>query len=139
MDEILFSEKDVIPNNQAIDKELGGTYKYWEEIRELLSDNYGTVTEEWKYYGLKNGWILKNIYKKRNLFFFKPYRNCFLISFTFGAKAVLEIENSSLPESIITEIQQTKKYAEGKGQRIYVKKKNDVSLILKLVSIKIKN
>lgn len=109
MDEILFSDNDVIPNNQAIAKELGSTYKYWEEIKELLSDNYGTVTEEWKHYGIKNGWVLKNIYKKRNLFFFKPYRNYFLISFAFGAKAVLEIENSSISQSIITEIQQTKK------------------------------
>ena len=139
MDEILFSDKDIIPTNQAISKELGSTFKYWKEIKELLTENYGIITEEWKYYGIKNGWILKSIYKKRNLFFFKPYQNHFLLSFTFGGKAVLEIENSSLPQGIIQEIQQTKKYAEGKGLRINVKKRSDVSLILKLVEIKIQN
>ncbi|MCK5456119.1 MAG: DUF3788 family protein [Melioribacteraceae bacterium] len=139
MDDILFSDKDVIPTNQAIAKELGSTYKYWEEIKELLSENYGIITEEWKYYGIKNGWILKNIYKKRNLFFFKPYHKYFLISFTFGERAVSEIVNSNLPPNIIKEIKQAKKFAEGKVLNIEVKKRSDIDTILRLIDIKLNN
>jgi len=34
-----------------------------------MINQYGPLTEEWKYYGKKTGWVLKYFYKKRNLFF----------------------------------------------------------------------
>ena len=58
-------------------------------------------------------------------------------AFVFGDKAVSIIEKSDLPKNIIEEIKNARKYAEGRGLRILLKKPNDVKLVLKLTEIKI--
>lgn len=135
----LFSDKSIKLNNQKLAETLGASYKYWEEIKKSLRDEYGELVEEWKYYGQKYGWSLKLLYKKRNLFFFTVYEKYFRIGFTFGDKAVSVIEKSDLPKDMIEELKNAKKYVEGRGLRIEVKKPGDVINIVKLVGIKINN
>jgi hypothetical protein len=100
---------------------------------------YGGLIEEWKYYGLKSGWILKSLNKKRNLFFLIPCQKYFRIAFVFGDRAVAAIENSGLPATMIEEIKTAKKYAEGRGLRLEVRKRGDVEHVKKLVAIKVMN
>ena len=57
----------------------------------------------------------------------------------FGDKAVAEVEKSDLPSSMIDELKKARKYAEGRGLRLEVKKKETVQYVIKLVQIKIKN
>lgn len=134
-----FLVKSEIPDDQKLKKSLGGNHKLWEEIKKSLLSKYGILTEEWKYYGEKSGWVLEYLHKKRNLFFFVAHKKFFSIAFVFGDKAVNTIEKSDLPSNIIKELINAKKYAEGRGIRIPVKKKSDVDIIKKLVSIKIMN
>ena len=135
----IFIDKSHKPTEKDLSEKLAFTYKYWEEIKKSLSDEYGDLVEEWKYYGLKYGWTLKLFYKKRNLFFFSAYENYFLIGFIFGEKAVSAIKKSDLPKSIIEELMRAKKYVEGRGLRIEVKKRSDIKNIIKLVGFKINN
>jgi hypothetical protein len=135
----MFIDKSNKPDKQSLSKALGATYKYWEEIRESLDNEYEGLVEEWKYYGQKSGWTLKLLYKKRNLFFFAPYDTYFIIAFVFGDKAVAAIEKSDLPKAMIEELVNAKKYVEGRGLRIEVKTRNDIEHIKKLVEIKINN
>ena len=118
---------------------LGGSYKYWEEIKSTLEDQYGKLTEEWKFYSASSGWTLKLILKKRNLLFFAPCEKYFRLAFIFGDKAVTEVENSDLPNGMIEELKNAKRYVEGRGLRIEVRKKADIKYIIKLVAIKIRN
>jgi hypothetical protein len=134
-----FVEKTRMPDNQMLANTLGSSYKFWEKIKSSLTINYGELNEDWKFYGQKIGWTLKLLYKKRNLFFLTPYEDYFQIAFVFGDKTVSVIEKSDLPVGIIDEIRSAKKYAEGRGLRILVKKSNDVEIVLKLTEIKINN
>jgi hypothetical protein len=128
-----------MPDNQMLANTLGASYKLWEKIKTSLTSNYGELNEDWKFYGQKIGWTLKLLYKKRNLFFLTPYESYFQIAFVFGDKSVAIIEKSDLPENIIDEIKNARKYAEGRGLRIPVKNQNDVKIVLKLTEIKINN
>ena len=101
MQEHFFIDKSIKPDNQKLSKALGASYKYWEEIKKSLTDEYGELIEEWKYYGQKMGWTLKLLLKKRNLFFFAAYDKYFRIAFVFGDKAVAVIEKSDLPKNLM--------------------------------------
>lgn len=139
MSSSIFSDKLIKPDKQNLVEALQNTYKLWEEIRKYIRSEFGETVEEWKYYNSKIGWTLKSLNKKRNLFFFIPCDKYFKISFAFGEKAVTEIEKSNLPDKIIEEIKNARKYMEGRGLRVEVKKRKDVDIIKKLVDIKIKN
>jgi hypothetical protein len=135
----MFTDKNEKPNKEKLSEVLGKSYKYWDEIKSSLENQYGPMTEEWKHYGQKSGWILKLLYKKRNLFFFNPQDKFFAIGFVFGDKAVAEVEKSDLPSEMIDELKNAKKYVEGRGLRLEIKKKELIKHVLKLVEIKIKN
>jgi len=135
----VFEDKDTMPDDKMLAKVLGKSNQLWQEIKKNLKVEYGGLIEEWKFYGVKSGWILKTLRKKRNLFFFVPLKGTFQISFVFGDKAVAAVEESSLPKELITELKDARKYAEGRGLRIDVKSPADVGRIKKLVEIKVNN
>ncbi|MBX3008402.1 MAG: DUF3788 family protein [Melioribacteraceae bacterium] len=134
-----FDDKLRKPTNDDLVKVLGAKYKFWEDIKKHISENYGTAEEEWKYYNQKSGWLLKLLLKKRNLFFMIPHDKYFNISFIFGDKAVSVIEKSNLSGEIISEIVNARKYMEGRGLSVSVKSKKDLQNIIKLLDIKVQN
>jgi hypothetical protein len=134
-----FMDKSVKPEDKTLKKALGDTSKYWIDIKSYIAENYPGTAEEWKKYGEKYGWTLKTLLKKRNLFFFAAYDGYFNITFIFGDKAVAIVEKSDLPKSIIEKLCNSKKYMEGRGINIEVKKQKDVGIIKKLIDIKVNN
>ena len=135
----IFLDKSVKPNNEMLSAALGQSYKYWEEIKNTLENQYGTLTEEWKYYSASSGWTLKLLLKKRNLFFFAPCEKYFRLAFIFGDKAVSAVEESDLPVKMVQELKSAKRYVEGRGLRLEIKKKADIKHVITLVGIKINN
>jgi hypothetical protein len=127
----VFEDKATMPDNKMLAKALGKSYYLWQEIKKHLKAEYGELIEEWKFYGRKSGWILKTLRKKHNLFFFIPLKGSFRVSFVFGDKAVAVAEKSDLPKKLITELKNARKYAEGRGLRIDVKKSAGVGHIQK--------
>lgn len=128
-----------MPTNKMLSDALGESYHYWEEIKQTLEEQYGTLIEEWKFYGASLGWTLKLLLKKRNLLFFAPYDKYFRIVFIFGDKAVAAVGKSKLPKKMIRELNNAKRYAEGRGLRVEVKKKTEIKNIITLVAIKVSN
>lgn len=135
----IFTNKLEQPNEEILSTALGKSYKNWKAIKKYIEDNCGTSTEEWKFYGQKIGWTLKIFLRKRNLFFVTVCNGFFRISFVLGGKAVAAAEQSRLPQTIIEELVNAKKYAEGRGIRIEVKSQKDVETIRLLVDIKVGN
>jgi len=135
----VFIDKLAKPNDQALVRALGKTYPLWAEIEKHIATTLGESIEEWKYYGMKSGWTMKTLYKKRNLFFFTACKGYFRIAFVFGDRAVAEIVSSDLPKAVIEEITNAKKYAEGRGIRIDVKTRRDVESVKKLIAFKVMN
>jgi hypothetical protein len=134
-----FLDKSTKPNDKALSDILGRSYNYWEQIRDALEREYGQIAPEWKYYGARSGWTLKMMFKKRNLFFLAPCEKYFRIAFVFGDKAVRAIEQSDLPPEMIREVNNSKRYPEGRALRIEVRKREQVNDIIKLAAIKINN
>jgi hypothetical protein len=139
MENSVFMDKSIIPDQHMLEENLGVTSDLWKKIKTHLEENYGPITEDWKFYSEKYGWTLKMLRKKRNLFFFTPLENYFRIVFVFGDKAVAVIEQSDLPKDMIETLKNVRKYAEGRGLPIEVKSDADVENIKKLVKIKINN
>ena len=135
----IFEDKDTKPDDKMLAGALGKSNRLWLQIKKNLKAEYGELIEEWKFYGQKSGWILKTLRKKRNLFFFIPLKNSFQVSFVFGEKAVTAVEKSGLPQELITELKNARKYAEGRGLQIDAKDSADVKNIKKLVEIKVNN
>ena len=135
----IFDDKTMKPTPQKLARALGESNGLWKEIKKHLKAEYGELTEDWKFYGGKSGWILKTLRKKRNLFFFIPLEGGFKVSFVFGDKAVAAAEESDLPKELVKTLKNARKYAEGRGLQIEVKRPVDVDSIEKLVEIKIKN
>lgn len=135
----VFDEKNINPNNEMLSETLGETKKYWEKIKDHLTKEYGELTQDWKFYSKKSGWILKILRRKRNLFFFIPLEGYFRLSFVFGDKAINEIEKSDLPENIKEALRNARKYAEGRGLQVDIKSGENIDVVKKLVEIKVKN
>ena len=135
----IFTDKNEKPDDELLKKTLGKAFKHWIDIKTFVDKNFGTSTVEWKYYNQKSGWILKLFLKKRNLLFFAAHENYFRISFVFGDRAVAVVEQSDLPVSIINELKNARKYAEGRGISFEVGQEGPVESIKKLLEIKINN
>lgn len=135
----IFDEKLIKPELEALQKALGETFAFWEELKKYIEATYGSFLEEWKFYNQRSGWLLKVLLKKRNLFFFVPMKDYFKLSFIFGDKAVSAVEVSDLPEHIKENLRKARKYMEGRGISIEVKSTEDVSHVKKLLEIKINN
>ena len=139
MEEKIFMDKNIRPAESEVKIVLKTSYKFWPELIKYIEDNFGPVNKEWKFYG-KGGWNCKVLYKKRNLFFFVPYKGFFRIGFIFGEKAVSAVKKSDhLTQSIKTDLSNAKKYAEGRGIRIDVKNRKTLEVVKELVKIKIEH
>ena len=134
----IFSEKLVKPDNKQLAYAIGKTQKILNKILEFLNTNYSEIRTEWKFYGQKYGWQMKIFYKKRNILFLIPYEGYFKIVMFFGDKAVAAIIESDVPESIVQELLNAKKYMEGRGIGIDVKEDKDFNIIKELIKIKLK-
>jgi hypothetical protein len=139
MTEYLFLDKAAKPTDENLEDVLSNAYKYWMKIKDEISTKYGEIIPEWKFYDKKTGWTMKNVLEKRNLFFFKPYRGYFNLTFVFGDKAVSVIEKSKISKELIQELRSSKKYMEGRVLTVKVSKKSDLQNIYKLVEAKIQN
>ena len=140
MDTSFLFDKSTVPSQEKIEKLMGDASPHWEAICLFLKEEFGEILYDWKYYGKKSGWTLKSLLKKRNLFFFKPDNGSFKVVFVFGEKAVNAVNESDLPDDIKEELNNARKYVEGRALRILVTgKPEDVETIKELVRIKVKN
>lgn len=137
--ENVFLEKGTVPDDKLVKDNLGDTYSYFRKIRGLVKDLLDETTEEWKYYGKKNGWLLKTLYKGRNLFFIRACEESFEIIFVFGDKAVEMIVAENISQKIKDELQNARRYAEGKRLRVQVRDERYISDIESLIKIKVDN
>lgn len=137
MSKLVLTEKDSIPTEKTLKKTLGDTFKFYLSIRNTIQKQLSPIIFEWKYYGKKNGWLLKHLYKKRNLFFLLVFDGYFKLSFTFGDSAVEKINKSDLNKNIIEQLKTAKKYSEGRTIQIIVDSESQVELVITLLRFKI--
>jgi len=137
MSEKQFTIKSEPPTEARIKEILKDKYMIMEAIRKFIQESIGETTEEWKYYGVKNGWVLKTFLKKRNLFFIGIYDGYFRIAFVFGEKAVQSVLESDISEELKKTLTEARKYAEGRGLWLEIYDSKHLEDIQKLIKIKV--
>ena len=138
-EEKAFMKKDSLPTEAEVAKTLGANYTHLENIRKYILESFGDTVEEWKFYGEKHGWTLKNFYKKRNLYFIGIYPGYFRIAFIFGDRAAEKVAASDISPGFKEELANAKKYAEGRGLYIKVDSPELIEDLRQLIRIKIEN
>jgi hypothetical protein len=134
-----FKIKDKVPDEKRVKEVLKSNYSNLEAIRSYIAETIGDTKEEWKFYGVKYGWNLKNFYKKRNLYFIGMYDGYFRIGFVFGERAFNSVMNSEVKDELKNELASAKKYAEGRGLTLEIKDDRYLNDIKILLQIKIDN
>jgi hypothetical protein len=127
------------PTNDDLTKALGPAKSLWDQLLDELADQFDLVDQEWNSYSPKYGWSLRLKRKKRNILYLCPCQGCFYVAFILGDKAVKAAHQSKLPKRVIKIIVEAKRYAEGTGVRLEVKKPKDIDVITKLTTIKLEN
>ncbi|HVP13941.1 MAG TPA: DUF3788 family protein [Terriglobales bacterium] len=125
------------PTEQDLRGVLGTADPLWRDLKRRLQDDHGPLEEEWSFAGETYGWSLRMKEKKRNLVYLTPGRGCFLAGLALGAKAVEAARRAAaLPRSVLDLIEAARPYAEGRGVRLEVRTRKDLSTVLDLVAVK---
>jgi len=134
-----FDDKTKKPGAAELNRRLGRTNVHWDELTTHIASEYAPLDERWNFSGAKWGWSLRLKQKKRTVLYMTPGKKQFLVGFVLGERAVKAARDSSLPDSILTVIDNARKYAEGRGVRIEIRNKKDLEIAKKLATIKMAN
>jgi hypothetical protein len=135
--ESIFTDKNKLPNDNDLKESLGDTCQLWHLIRDYVISKYPKGFDEWSC--SKYGWSLRIKDKKRAIIYLLPRDRFFKVALVFGQKATDTIIKSQIANSIKTELDSAKVYAEGRGIRIDIKDKMIISDIKELIDIKLAN
>lgn len=108
-----FEDKTKQPLDSELETALGPTYPLFEKIFKYLADTYTDIRPEWKHYGKKMGWQLKIFKGKKKILFVVPFDKHFIVYFSFGDKAVLQVMESTVSDEVKTALQTHKSIWKG--------------------------
>jgi len=134
-----FKDKSRPPQDDDLAVTLGNVFVLWNELKRLIASKFTPLSTEWGFASKKTGWGLRLKGEKRTILYMTPCEGYFLASFALGEKAVKAAHESDLPASVLEVIDSAKKYAEGRGVRLEVRRAEDVHSVQKLAVIKMTN
>jgi len=135
--ESIFTDKNKQPDSNDLKESLGDTYPLWQLIREYVLLKYPKGLEMWSCSNY--GWSFRIKDNKRAIIYLLPRDRFFKVAFVFGQKATDLIMDSKIDDSIKTELESAKVYAEGRGIRIDITDKMIIGDIKELIDIKLAN
>lgn len=135
----VFTDKTTQPISEDLKSALGNHLENWLELEQFTHKNAPHATGEWHFSGEKFGWSYRIKDRKRVLVYLLPRVQFFKVALVFGDKALAKINESAISESIKTDLNAAKKYAEGRGIRIDVLDKSTINDLKLLIKIKIEN
>lgn len=136
-DHSIFMEKTVTPTEESLKLHLGDRFQYWVKIEDYVFKKYPKGEAGWNFSGKKHGWSFRIKDKRRTIIYFLPRKGYFKVAFVYGQKAFDAIMPSSIAEEIKIELREAKKYAEGRGIAIPIRKTEILDDIFRLIDIKL--
>lgn len=133
----VFTYRATTPTIKDLELALGSVYQIWQQVVRLTYLAYPEGIEEWNFPGKNYGWSFRIKDKRRAILYLLPRQGYFKVAFVFGDKAVKDILASSVADQIKADLQKARKYAEGRGVGIVVKKPVDITDVDQLISIKL--
>jgi hypothetical protein len=137
-DSILLANKNIYPTDDYIFSIIGEKMVFWQNIMSHMNSVYKDSAGKWNFYNDGKRWLFKMVYKKKTIFWATILAGTFRITFYFGNKAEIVIENSDLPGNIKEEFKIAKRYGLIRPVTLIVNGNADVDNILKLIAIKSK-
>ncbi len=134
----IFLDKTVKPTDKDLAEKLEATYELWKRLHDLVLIKYPNGLADWNFPGKKYGWSFRIKDKRRAIIYFLPRDQFFKVAFVFGDKAINDIMKTGISDKIKEELNQAKKYAEGRGIRIDIKDDSIFPDIEQLIDIKLK-
>ncbi|EAR00350.1 DUF3788 domain-containing protein [Maribacter sp. HTCC2170] len=139
MDDLsIFPDKAKKPTENNLASKLGKTHDLWKKINSLVLEKYPEGAEEWFYSGKKYGWNYRIKDKKRAIIYFSPRDNFFKAGFIFGNRALKDIMESTISDTIKEELRRAPKYGEGTGLRLDIINDGIIPDIEQLINFKLK-
>ena len=137
MDQPLLSDKTQFPSEEIIFSHLGTTKDVWVSFFEYLHKNHPDITSEWRYYNDGKSWLMKNMRKKKNVFWLNVIKGAFRTTFYFTDRAVKAIADSTIPAEMKKQFKEGKHYSKIRGLTILCKHKKDIETAKTLLTIKL--
>lgn len=134
-----FDDKLQQPEGRDLQRVLGRAGAHWDDLTTHIAAEYSPLSESWTFAGAKWGWSLRLKQKKRTILYMTPCKGHFLVGFVLGERAVNAAREGSLPDSVLRQIAEARKYAEGRGVRIEIRNKEDLEIVKKLAAVKMAN
>jgi hypothetical protein len=134
-----FDVKTKAPRASEVKKVLGRTSVHWDNLITHAESEYPPLQQTWSFSGAAWGWSLRLKQKKRTVLYMTPGKGYFMVGFVLGEKAVKAAHDSTLPSSILAAIDAARKYAEGSGIRLEIRRKKDLENVKQLAAIKMAN
>ena len=128
----IFGEKEIVPNEEALNAALKDSQVLWDEILDFLGGK-----GEWKFYSKAAGWTFPVKKGKRTLFYLMPKDAWFQMIFVYGERAVEAAQSFELPEKVLNDIQQATAYVEGRSVAIEVTSLSDIDTVEKMLQLKL--
>ena len=132
----IFDNKEIVPNDEDLEDILKSSLDVYNKLISFLKNEYGLLTTEWKFYSKKAGWTLRISNKKRNLVFFSPNEDYFLVTVNMGVKVSKIALDSDISDNTKDLIRQAKVYAEGISILIEVRNDKDLEDIKTILNVR---
>jgi len=134
-----FDDKELQPQDSDLVEVLGDSQDLWDELKFQMETQFQPLSVDWGFSGKKWGWSLRLKQKARTVLYMTPRRGHFVVGFALGQKAVDAAHESDLPQSILDMIDDSQKYAEGRGVRLEVRTDDDLCNVTRIATIKMEN
>jgi hypothetical protein len=135
----VFDDRSKPPKDEDLAVTLLDMFVLWNELKRIIESRFSPLSMEWGFTSKKTGWGLRLKQKNRTILYMTPSTGYFIVSFALGEKAVKAAHEDELPISVLEIIDSARKYAEGRGVRLEVRKAEDVRNVEKLAVIKMKD
>ena len=132
----IFDNKEIVPNDEDLENVLKSSLGVYNKLIFYLENEYGSLTNEWKFYSKKAGWTLRISNEKRNLVFLSPNDDYFLITVNMGVKVSKIALDSDISDNTKDIIKQAKVYREGISILMEVRNEEDLEDIKTILNIR---
>lgn len=133
----VFTDRARPPGDEEVAAALGAALPRWTVLREFVAASCAPSSEAWGYTGRSTGWGLRLRHGKRVILYLTPGAGTFLASLALGERAVRAVHERGLPEAVRVLVDESPRYAEGRGVRVSVDRDEDVDTVRELVRLKL--
>lgn len=132
-----FDDKSREPTERQLREALGKSHAVWTALIAAVGKHVRPLSPVWGFATKSTGWGIRLRHGDRVILYMTPQKGRFLVSFALGEKAVAAARAAKLPAAILEAIDAAPRYAEGRGVRIEVSKRDPIPALAALARIKV--